>query len=191
MYIDEYDVSELKDPLNDNNLHNDISICGIDPGRTMVFTAAYENKNGSCQLRRCSTKEYYAYTGSRRHERKQRKRMDKENITDLFLQIPTSKTTTLSDYLLYVTHILKNIKKMFDFNNETTAESRFHLYQGVQRAREELANIIVDGGKKYNRNKRKHTKENRKRRRKRMKNSMNEKEGKKKESLDDSANLKR
>ncbi|KAI7870217.1 hypothetical protein BDF14DRAFT_1710815, partial [Spinellus fusiger] len=36
------------------------------------------------------------------------------------------------------------------FNNNNTAETRLHLYQGVQRACEEIVNILVNGGRKYN-----------------------------------------
>lgn len=56
--------------------------------------------------------------------------------------------------------------KYFAFYKSGTARTRFYLYQGRQRALEEMANILVDDGKKYNRTKRKNTKRNRKRRKK-------------------------
>jgi hypothetical protein len=41
----------------------------------------------------------------------------------------------------------------------------FENYQGVQRAREEMTNVLINGGKKYNKTKRKKIRKNRKRRR--------------------------
>ncbi|KAI7868070.1 hypothetical protein BDF14DRAFT_1796041, partial [Spinellus fusiger] len=48
----------------------------------------------------------------------------------------------------------------FNNNNNNTAETRLHLYQGVRKAREEMVNILVDGGRKYNKHRRKKTKQN-------------------------------
>ncbi|KAG0162504.1 hypothetical protein DFQ28_004833, partial [Apophysomyces sp. BC1034] len=45
------------------------------------------------------------------------------------------------------------------FYNLSTAQSRFQGYQLRQRAKEEMANILIDGGLKYNRAKRKKKKE--------------------------------
>ncbi|KAI8384662.1 uncharacterized protein BYT42DRAFT_643441 [Radiomyces spectabilis] len=41
-----------------------ISLCGLDPGRTHVFIASYGQGEERHQVRRCSTKEYYTPTGS-------------------------------------------------------------------------------------------------------------------------------
>ncbi|KAI8368308.1 uncharacterized protein BYT42DRAFT_126091 [Radiomyces spectabilis] len=49
-----------------------ISLCGLDPGRTHVFTAS----------------------GSVRHAKEERRRMDRAQVTDLFLNIPTAKTVS-------------------------------------------------------------------------------------------------
>ncbi|KAI7869588.1 hypothetical protein BDF14DRAFT_1722596, partial [Spinellus fusiger] len=42
-----------------------------------------------------------------------------------------------------------------------TSETHLDLYRGVQRAYEEMANILANGGRKYNKHRRKKTKQNR------------------------------
>jgi hypothetical protein len=67
------DISLLGDVLKNENLDT-FSLCGVDPNRNQVFAAAYGDGDGSHQLRRCSTLEYYTYTGSKRHEKKGKKK---------------------------------------------------------------------------------------------------------------------
>ncbi|KAK9764552.1 hypothetical protein K7432_007851 [Basidiobolus ranarum] len=77
------------------------------------------------------------------------------------------------------------------FNGSLTAKNRFYLYQGVQRARAEMTNILVDGGRKYNKSKRKNTKKSRKRRRKRRKNKEAVRNDSNKQSIQESAKTNR
>jgi hypothetical protein len=162
------DISSLGDAMKDEDLSK-VSLCGLDPGRGQVFTASYGSGEESHEIRRCSTREYYAYTGSRRHERKERRRMQDSNMQDVFLNLPTTKTARLSTYLRYQAYVLLHLTRMLHFYDLSTAESRLHLYQGVQRARQEMANILINGGRKYNKAKRKNTRKNRKKRRKKRK----------------------
>jgi hypothetical protein len=162
------DISLLGDVLKNENLDT-FSLCGVDPNRNQVFAAAYGDGVGSHQLRRCSILEYYTYTGSKRHEKRERRRMQAEDMETVLLNIPTAKTVNTSTYLHYVTYILLHIQKILEFNGHSTAKGRLYLYQGVQRARQEMVNILINGGKKYNKSKRKNTKKNRKKRKKRRK----------------------
>lgn len=93
-------------------------------------------------------------------------RMCAKDMSTLFKNIPTAKTVNTLTYLQYVTYILLHLQKIVAFNRHSTAKNRFHLYQGVQRARQEMVNILVNGGRKYNKSKRKNTKKNRKKRKK-------------------------
>ncbi|ORE03663.1 hypothetical protein BCV72DRAFT_264421 [Rhizopus microsporus var. microsporus] len=77
--------------------------------------------------------------------------MEKEGMKSVLLGIPSIKTTSLMQYHFY---------------GYETAEGRFHCYQGVRRAREEMVNILINGGKKYNKDRRKNTRKNRRRRKK-------------------------
>jgi hypothetical protein len=155
----------------------DLEICGLDPGRRYVFTASYGEGETSHAVRRVSTKEYYCYTGHTRHDKKRLKRMEELQMLNMFLDMPSAKTSHLSKYHAYVLYVLSNLEKVLQFNNESTAITRLYLYQGVQRAKDEMCNILINGGRKYNKSKRKHTKKNRKKR----KNSQKKKKKKKKE----------
>ncbi|KAI7906854.1 uncharacterized protein BX663DRAFT_493998, partial [Cokeromyces recurvatus] len=110
----------------DNENLADVSLCKLDPNRHQVFAAAYGE-------------EYYTLTN-----RRETKRMSRENMEDILLNIPTAKTAVLSNYLQYITYILLHLNRILAFNNFSTVESCFHLYQGVQRARQEMANVLIN-----------------------------------------------
>lgn len=164
-YEQDYDVTLLGEVTTKEEV-DEMTLCGIDPNRGQVFAASYGYGEESHQVRSCSTREYYTYTGSIRHQRKEQQRMEDSGMDDILLNIPTAKTAFISRYLQFVVYILLNITAILNFNNTSTAARRFHLYQGVQRAREEMVNILVNGGKKYNKAKRKNLKKNRRKRKK-------------------------
>ncbi|KAL4214684.1 hypothetical protein AB4K20DRAFT_2003167 [Rhizopus microsporus] len=113
-----------------------------------------------------STAEYYNYTGSIRHQRKEQKRMNKEGMKSVLLNISSTKATSLTQYHMYMAYIMANIRKILDFYGYETTEGRFRCYQGVQRTREEMVNISINGGKKYNKDRRKNTRKNCRRKKK-------------------------
>lgn len=167
------DVSFLGDIMNNENFEG-MSLCGLDPNRNQVFAAAYGDGEISHQVRRCSTKEYYTYTGSMRIAKKETERMKTEEVNRVMLEMPTAKTASISKYFDYMQYLLLHMQRMFQFNRFETAENRFYLYQGTQRARQEMANILINGGRKYNKSRRKNTKKNRKKRKKRRKRKQRE-----------------
>lgn len=71
----EVDVADVGQAVTNLNTPSQLSVCGVDPGRTHVFTAAYGSRDQPHQVRRCSTKEYYHMTGS---NRRAKKKTDKE-----------------------------------------------------------------------------------------------------------------
>jgi F0F1-type ATP synthase epsilon subunit len=93
----------------------------------------------------------------------------------IFLNIPTAKTVNISTSFRYVTYMLSHLQKMLVFTSHSKAKYHFHLYQGIQRYRQEMVNILVNGGRKYNRSERKNTKKNRKKRKKRRNKNANDK----------------
>ncbi|KAK9760615.1 hypothetical protein K7432_015190 [Basidiobolus ranarum] len=172
IHIDDYayysgqdlDISLLGNVMKNENMNN-VSLSAIDPNRNQVFAASYVDGDISHQLRRCSTVEYYTYTGSKRHAKREMEIMCVEDMSTIFKNIPTAKTANTSPYLQYVTYILLHLQKILAFTRHSIAKNRFHLYQGVQRARQAMVNILVNGGRKYNKSKRQITK-NRKKRKK-------------------------
>ncbi|KAG2211251.1 hypothetical protein INT47_006371 [Mucor saturninus] len=135
-----------------------VSLCALDPSRSQVFAASYGDGKSGHKLKKCSTKEYYTYTGSKRHMKKEIERIAAMETGDALLNITTAKTVNISTYIHYFTYILLNLDQILEFNGSLTAKDRFYLYQGVQRARAEM----TDGIREYNKRKRKNTKKNRK-----------------------------
>ena len=162
-------ITQIKDvntTLLGNVIQNEslegISLCGLDPNRNQMLDASYGDGKNPHQIRRCSTKEYYIYTGSKRHKKREKERMIAEGIDLALINTPTAKSVNLSTYLQYINYLLRHFQNILEFNGSSTAESRFHLYQGRQRATQEMENILINSGKKYNKSKRKNTKKNRK-----------------------------
>ncbi|KAG2195909.1 hypothetical protein INT47_002682 [Mucor saturninus] len=100
----------------------------IDPGKKAFFTAFAGSSNDTSDFRKCSIKEYYHITES---------------------NIPTSKTPHESVYIEYVNYMLENIARIFSFYNHETAKDIFFLYQGRQRAPEQMVNMLLRDTKKY------------------------------------------
>ncbi|GAA5815083.1 hypothetical protein MFLAVUS_008589 [Mucor flavus] len=135
--LEDFDLSEVKDkylPIS------------LDPGRTSVFTAMV-----GLQLNRhlrCTTKEYYHMTGSTRFSRKQNKLKKDTGIESLESEIPSPKTSKSSAYSDYVKYMLLNKDSLFGFYEKDAAKTRFQLYRGVQRATDQMANILINGTSK-------------------------------------------
>ncbi|ORE11873.1 hypothetical protein BCV72DRAFT_331883 [Rhizopus microsporus var. microsporus] len=132
----------------------------LDPGRKSVFTAAIGLDTTNHQIRRCSTAELKAQKGIRTIE----------------TNIPSPKTSQCAAYLLYIEYILTHVGVLFTSYDYKTAKDRFYLYQGRQRAAEEMVNMLVHGGAKYNKKKRKKRNRKEKRSKKRQKQTANPKE---------------
>ncbi|KAL0582109.1 hypothetical protein ABG067_008204, partial [Albugo candida] len=141
----------------------------IDPGRKQIFTAAIGHNSNTHQTRRVSDVERRTYTGSRRRQNYVDKLKIQKGIKDIETNIPTAKKTNLETYEAHITYLLEHLPALLQFYSHKSAPFAFYNYQGRQRANAEVANIVLNGGKKYNPQKRKHTKKNRRERRKRRK----------------------
>ena len=137
----------------------------IDPGRKSVFTAAIGLKDAQ-QIRRCTIKEYYHLTGSTVYQKKLKKLKEANGIADIESGIPTPKTVVPEAYGAYTNYILEHKTELFTFNNFRRARDHFYLYQGRQKAPQLMVNMLVNGGKKYDRRQRKRKKKQRKRKKK-------------------------
>jgi hypothetical protein len=93
----------------------DYSLCAIDPGRTHIYTASYGHQEDMREIRRFSSKEYYALTGSNRIAKQEIQRMEQENVSNIFLNMPTTKTASLSTYYTYVHYIFLSYRSNFFF----------------------------------------------------------------------------
>jgi hypothetical protein len=122
----------------------------VDPGRTHAFTAVSGFESSNVEVRRCSTTEYYTMTGSIAYLKKLNQKKSEEGITAIESGIPTAKTVSYQNNEIYLMYILQNMRKLFTFYDSSMAEGYFRLYQGQQRAAETMANMFINGSKKYN-----------------------------------------
>jgi hypothetical protein len=145
-------------------------VAAIDPGRTQVFTAAYNSGQERHQIRRCSKSEYYSMTGSQRRNQKLQQEKKEAGIARIEKSWPTGKTCNIGQYQSYVAHLLNNFDELSKSYDISRGKMRFDNYQGVQCSREEIANMLINGGKKYRKSRRKHIQKNRRLRRRHRKN---------------------
>jgi hypothetical protein len=158
--------------LEDFNLaeiNNFFLPCSVDPGRKSIFTATVGHNSDSHEIRSCTSKERQCYTGSMRRQAFVNNLKSKRGIKEIETQIPSPKTLNIDELTKYVNYILTHLDTLFTFYNEKSAPFRFYDYQGRQRANDELANMLIDGGKKYNKKRRKKTKRNKQQNKKRGK----------------------
>lgn len=139
-------------------------VCAIDPGVRHLFTASYGAGGAHHEVRRCSSKEYYTMTGSLRRGKQLLSSKKRLGIDTIETNYPTGKTSNIERYRYHVDYFFSHREVLFSFYGLEDAERRFRDYQGRQRAQEEIANMLINGGRKYDRRKRKHRSKNRKKR---------------------------
>lgn len=127
----------------------------IDPGRKAVFTAVEGLDKKKHRVIRCTSKEYYHFTGSTRYVANMNRQKKQNGIGKIESGMPSAKTMNPESYKTYLDYFLTHLKSLFDFYNSETAKEKFFLYQGRQRAPAKMVELLIDGGTKYNRKKRK------------------------------------
>ncbi|KAI8047802.1 hypothetical protein BDF21DRAFT_352010, partial [Thamnidium elegans] len=81
-------------------------------------------------------------------------------IKDIKYNIQTAKTANLGTYKIHQPYLLEDLPRPLQFYSQQSAPFAFYDYQGRQRVKEEVANIISNGGKERNPTKKKNTKKN-------------------------------
>ena len=125
--------------------------CALDPGRRQIFTATVAHSPEELEIRCCSGKERACYVGTNRRATYVERTVNNEKFQER------------------IRYLLVHLPRLFQFYSYKSAPFRFNDYQGRQRANAEMANILINGGKKYNKMKRKNTIKNRKQRKKKHK----------------------
>ncbi|KAG0165228.1 hypothetical protein DFQ29_001721, partial [Apophysomyces sp. BC1021] len=110
----------------------------LDPGLSQVFAGVNGSGQTPHQVRRISSKEYYAMTGSTRRAKKLQKEKDRSGITPVETDLETCKTASSQQRNQYVACFLRHFPKLSAFYGPRMGESRFQNYQGMQRTQEEL-----------------------------------------------------
>ncbi|KAI8970482.1 hypothetical protein BDF20DRAFT_127597, partial [Mycotypha africana] len=133
----------------------------VDPGRNEIFKAVVGYNTDMHQIRTCSKEERAQIA------RYNRRAKVATGIKEIETNLPTCKTVHSEiQYKLYLSYVLRHIQSLHEFYGFNSAKFISNDYQGRQRADEELANMLLDGGKKYNPRKRKKTNKNKRRKRK-------------------------
>jgi hypothetical protein len=166
--LDKETVLGLED-FDQNEVEKYFLPCTVDPGRKSVFTATVGQNSSEHEIRSCTSAKRACYTGSKRRQHFVDNLKSRKGIKEIETQIPSPKTVKPDDLNNYIKYMLTHIDVLFDFYNERSAPFNFHNYQGRQRANDELANMLIDGRKKYNKARRKKTKRNKIRNRRRGK----------------------
>jgi hypothetical protein len=114
-----------------------------------------------------STKEFYSFGGTIQRQQALERKKIAIGIKLIESNIPTVKATSISKYDEHLRYF-RNLDRLFAFYNFETCRSRWLNYLGKIKAREEAVNILINGGKKYSKKKRKYkkTKKNKAKRKK-------------------------
>ncbi|OZJ06030.1 hypothetical protein BZG36_01106 [Bifiguratus adelaidae] len=121
--------------------------CAVDPGGTQAFAASYGAGQEQHEQRRVATREYYAQTGSAGRNRALQRKKERAGIAHIEQTMPTGKTADHDQYCARVEYVVENLDPFFNFYSFASASKHFYDYQGRQRAQEELANVLVNGGR--------------------------------------------
>ena len=157
------------DHFNYDEIQTSYNPLFLDPGRKSVFKAVSGLDTTAHTIMRCTTKEYYHLTGSTKFSSTQNKLKKASSIEEIESRIPTTKTSDPNAYFKFMKYILQHLDVLFGFYNAKTCKYRFFLYQGKQRACELMVNMLVGGGPKYNKGKRKYKNHKKKRQKKKNK----------------------
>ncbi|CEP19239.1 hypothetical protein [Parasitella parasitica] len=138
------DTINLED-FGADEVREDFLPCALDPGRRQVITATVAQSPEELETRRSSGKERPCYAGTTRRAVHVEQVKAQQNIKSIETNQPTAKAVSE--------------KKFHERIRYKSVPFRFHDYQGKQRATAEMANLVIKGGEKYNKMRRKSTKE--------------------------------
>lgn len=141
----------------------------VDTGVRNLFTASYGTGSEQHEIRNFSSAEWHANSGSKRRNAKVQAEKDQAGIGQIEAQWPTAKTANVFGYQQHLRWYFENRSRLLQFYNFERGKERFQAYQGKQKALEEATNVLINGGKKHDPDRRKHTDRNRKSRRRRKK----------------------
>lgn len=147
--------------FNKEDIKTYLRPCTVDPNRIDIFVPFH----GNSDIRRLFAAEYYNMNGNRNRQKKEQ-RKEELNIKKTETEIPTSETVSIDKYLLHILYMMEHMHSLFSFYGFNTARSRWRNYVGSKNALDNSVNILINGSKKYNKSRRRHTKSNKRKRKK-------------------------
>ncbi|GAA5815767.1 hypothetical protein MFLAVUS_009282 [Mucor flavus] len=133
---------ELDDFLSEE-VNEHFRPCTVDPGRRDPFVSYH----GGTDIRRLSSIEYYNMGGSVTRMKKQQKHKQELGIEKIETDIPSPKTASVEQFVLYVAYMLQHMNTLFDFYGFDTSKVRWLNYLSFQQVIEESVSILINGGK--------------------------------------------
>ncbi|GAA5812996.1 hypothetical protein MFLAVUS_006462 [Mucor flavus] len=158
----EHRVSLELDDFTTEEVEQYFRPCAVDLGRIDAFVSYH----GGNDIRRLSSSEYYNMHGTVTRQKSEQDRKGRSGLEAIETNIPSPKTLSIEKYSSYITYMIEHLNALHSFYNFETAKIKWLNYLASQKTIQESVNILLNGGKKYNKQKRKQTKWNRKKRKK-------------------------
>lgn len=168
----EHRVSLELDDFTTEEVEQYFRPCAVDPGRIDAFVSYH----GGNDIRRLSSSEYYNMHGTVTRQKSEQGRKGRSGLEAIETNIPSPKTLSIEKYSSYITYMIEHLNALHSFYNFETAKIKWLNYLASQKTIQESVNILLNGGKKYNKQKRKQTKWNRKKRKKAQRSHANSQE---------------
>ncbi|GAA5816830.1 hypothetical protein MFLAVUS_010364 [Mucor flavus] len=134
---------ELSD-LSSEEVNKHFRTCTVDPGRQGPFVSYH----GGTDIRRLSSIEYYNMGGSVTRMKEQQKHKHRLGIEKIETDIPSPKTASMEQFVLYITYMSQHMNTLFDFYGFETSKVKWLNYLSSQKAIQESVNILINGEKK-------------------------------------------
>jgi hypothetical protein len=144
--VDDWDTSEIREFFRP---------CAVDPGVGTLITAAYGFGTLEHEVRTFTNKEYYSVSGSKQRNIRRNREKVATGISVIESKMPSARTVNETTYSEYVVYFFENWVSLRYFYAFRCAKDSFSNHQGRQRATDEVANILINGGKKYDKKRRK------------------------------------
>ncbi|GAA5809216.1 hypothetical protein MFLAVUS_002621 [Mucor flavus] len=114
---------ELND-LSSEEVNKHFRPCTVDPGRRDPFVSYH----GGTDIRRLSSIEYYNMDGSVTQMKEQRKHKHRLGIEKIETDIPSPKTASMEQFVLYITYMSQHKNTLFDFYGFETSKVKWLNY---------------------------------------------------------------
>jgi hypothetical protein len=144
--VDDWDTSEIREFFRP---------CAVDPGVGTLITAAYGFGTLEHEVRTFTNKEYYSVSGSKQRNIRRNREKVATGISVIESKMPSARTVNETTYSEYVVYFFENWVSLRHFYAFRCAKDSFSNHQGRQQATDEVANILINGGKKYDKKRRK------------------------------------
>jgi hypothetical protein len=138
--------------LSDENF-NQFHVYGIDLGHRHLLTAVdverQDNEPTNQNCVRFSNNEWYAKAGVLKRRYLQQQQKDYHGISAIESDLPSRKTSNPESFAYCCQDWFDNLNTLTSFYGSSFTKDRFLAYNGQQKMANEVVNLFVNGGNKY------------------------------------------